>query len=234
VSNRASPPLYRHRLEAAEARGMALFDAIEAAGIVVPGKSEKQLDDEIYILAKRDFGVDIHWHKRVVRTGANTVCVYADDPPLRAIGPDDIVYLDLGPVFAAGNDQWEADIGRSYALGNDPDKKRLVADLPRLFDVVKAHYQATPDITGAQLYAYAQNVAAGAGWIFGGTIAGHIVGEFPHAQRVPGDKALHRIAPANTKRMRDPDENGNERHWILEIHLVDRGRHFGGFYERLL
>ena len=58
--------------------------------------------------------------------------------------------------------------------------------------------------------------------------------EFPHARRVPGDADLHRIAPANTTRMRNPDANGHERHWILEIHLVDQARSFGGFYERLL
>ncbi|HEY5336869.1 MAG TPA: M24 family metallopeptidase [Rhizomicrobium sp.] len=224
----------RTGLEAAEARGMAMFDAIERAGLLTSGKTEKQLDDEIYILAKRDFGVNIHWHKRVVRVGANTVCIFSDNPPIQTIQPDDTVYLDLGPVFATGNDQWEADIGRSYALGDDPEKKRLVADLPRLFDVAKAHYEASPDITGAQLYAFAQKVATEAGWIFGGTIAGHIVGEFPHAQRVPGDKELHRIAPRNTQRMRDPDDNGRARHWILEIHLVNPTRRWGGFYERLL
>jgi Xaa-Pro dipeptidase len=224
----------RTGLEAAEARGMAMFDAIERAGLLTPGKTEKQLDDEIYILAKRDFGVNTHWHKRVVRVGANTVCIFSDNPPVATIAPDDTVYLDLGPVFATGNDQWEADIGRSYALGSDPEKKRLVADLPRLFDAVKAHYAATPDITGAQLYAYAQKVAAEAGWIFGGTIAGHIVGEFPHAQLIPGEKSQHRIAPQNTKRMRDLDGNGHVRNWILEIHLVDKTKSWGGFYERLL
>jgi len=34
--------------------------------------------------------------------------------------------------------------------------------------------------------------------------------------------------------MRAPDHLGRERHWILEIHLVDPARTFGGFYERLL
>jgi Xaa-Pro dipeptidase len=224
----------RAALVAAEERGFALFDAIEAAGLVAPGKTEAELDAEIYVLAKSRFGVERHWHKRVVRAGPNTLCIFAEMPPVRTIALDDIVYLDLGPVFEANDEQWEADIGRSYVLGNDPDKKRLVADLPRLFDVVKAHYDASPDITGAELYAFAQKAAKDAGWEFGGAIAGHIVGEFPHAQLVPGDRDQHRIAPANPKRMRDPDANGNERHWILEIHLVDRGRKFGGFYERLL
>jgi hypothetical protein len=52
---------------------------------------------------------------------------------------------------------------------------------------------------------------------------------------VPGtDRTQHNIRPGNSRRMRDPDANGNERHWILEIHLVDKTRSFGGFYERLL
>src|ERR1700744_3603716 len=90
----------RAGLEAAEARGMAMFDAIERAGLLTSGKTEKQLDDEIFILAKKDFGVNTHWHKRVVRVGAHTVCTFYDRPPLRTIAADDTVYLDLGPVFA--------------------------------------------------------------------------------------------------------------------------------------
>jgi Xaa-Pro aminopeptidase len=224
ISNR------RAQLESAEMRGMAMLDAIEQAGFVAPGRLETDVDDDIRALAERDFGVSVNWHKRIVRTGANTICTFHEKPPVRVIAPDDTVYLDLGPVFA----EWEADLGRSYALGSDPEKKRLVADLPRLFEIVKAHYDASPEITGAALYAFAQKTAAEAGWTFGGVIAGHIVGEFPHAQRVPGDKDLHRIGPANPVRMRDPDANGDERHWILEIHLVDKARTFGGFYERLL
>jgi Xaa-Pro dipeptidase len=69
--------------------------------------------------------------------------------------------------------------------------------------------------------------------LFGGAIAGHIVGEFPHA-RIPGEKVHYRISPANTQRMRDPDASGEMKYWIIEVHLVDRARTFGGFYERLL
>jgi Xaa-Pro dipeptidase len=96
-----------------------------------------------------------------------------------------------------------------------------------------AHYRATPDITGAELYAYAQRAAEDAGWTFGGAIAGHLVGEFAHAH-IPGDKDLMRIHPQNARPMRDLDELGRERHWILEIHLVERTNAYGGFYERLL
>jgi Xaa-Pro dipeptidase len=219
----------RAALVAAENKAFELFDAIEAAGLVAPGKGEGELDREITALAAERFGVKRHWHKRVVRVGANTVCIFSETPPERTIQEDDIVYLDLGPVFS----DWEADVGRSYVVGNDPQKKKLVADLPRIFDIVSAHYRATPDITGAELYTFAQKAAADAGWLFGGVIAGHMIGEFPHAQ-IPGDKALTRIAPANPTRMSEPDGNGNEKHWILEIHLVDKARKYGGFYERLL
>jgi hypothetical protein len=34
--------------------------------------------------------------------------------------------------------------------------------------------------------------------------------------------------------MRRLDRTGRRCHWILEIHLVDRGRQIGGFHEELL
>jgi len=147
MSAASSTAARRAELEAAETRGNALFDAIEAAGLIAPGKSETELDREIFELARDSFGVTQHWHKRIVRTGVNTLCVFSDLPEVRTIGPDDTVYLDLGPVFGA----WEADLGRTYALGGDADKVRLVADLPRLFDALQSHYRAAPDITGAAL-----------------------------------------------------------------------------------
>lgn len=218
----------RAKLEEAEAKGLAMFDAIERAGLIRPGRREDDLNEEIHAFARDKFGVKAHWHKRIVRAGPNTVLTFSDDPPARTIEPEDTVYLDLGPVL----EDWEADLGRTYALGSDPEKKRLVADLPRLFDIVQAHYHATPDTTAEQLYAFAQKTAEDAGWRFGGVIAGHTIhGKFPHAP-LPRDGRL--IARGNASRMRDPDANGEPRHWILEIHLVDKAKTFGGFYERLL
>jgi len=219
----------RTELEAAQAKALSLFDAIEREGLLRPGVSERQVEDEIGELAARAFGVEKHWHRRLVRTGPNTLATASDNPPVRVIAEDDIVYVDLGPVFEA----WEADIGRSYALGDDPEKQRLVADLPRVFEKVQAHYHRDPGMTGAALYAFAQHAAAEAGWRFGGKIAGHIVSEFAHAL-IPGDKALNRISSLNPAPMDGPDGKGRRRHWILEIHLVSPDGSFGGFYERLL
>ena len=219
----------RAALIATETEALKMFDSIEAAGLVAPGRTEQDVADDIYTLASETFGVKQHWHRRIVRAGPNTVTTYHDYPDNRVIGPDDTVYLDLGPVF----ETWEADIGRTYALGENAEKRRLVADLPRVFGRVHAHFRASADITGAELYAFALRAAEEAGWLFGGSIAGHIVGEFSHATW-PGEKDLYRISPNNPLPMRRNDHLGRTLHWILEIHLVDRERAFGGFYERLL
>src|SRR5580698_2827613 len=142
-------------LSAAESRAEALFAAIEAEGLVAPGRTEQEVSEAIFELAERRFGVTQHWHKRIIRAGPNTVTTFFDNPDERIIAPDDTVYVDLGPVFEA----WEADIGRTIALGDDPQRKQLVADLPRVFEQVQAHYRATPGITGAELYAFAQQAA---------------------------------------------------------------------------
>lgn len=219
----------RARLVDAERRAVALFEAIEAAGLIVAGRNEREVERDIYELAKARFGVDKHWHKRIVRTGPNTLLTAGDNPPVRTIAADDTVYVDLGPVF----EEWEGDVGRTYLMGDDPTKARLIADLERIFEVGQAHFHATPDITGAALYDFVSQQSEAAGWKFGGSIAGHVVSEFPHA-RLPGDKELNRISPRNPRPMREPDGLGQVRHWILEVHLVDSARTFGGFYERLL
>jgi Xaa-Pro aminopeptidase len=213
----------------AEAQAQTLFDAIEANGIIRPGRPESAAEKDIYALAERDFGVTRHWHKRIVRAGINTLTIASDNPPVRDIEADDMVFIDLGPVF----EEWEADVGRTYVMGDDPEKHRLRADLPVVFDVLKAYFDRHPDITGAALYAEAERQAEARGWLWGGQIAGHIVGEFPHA-RIPGEKDHYRISPDNTTRMRDPDGAGRRKYWILEVHLVNRERSWGGFYERVL
>jgi hypothetical protein len=146
-------------LLAAERKAEALFAAIETQGLVRPGRTETDVDQDIYALAEQSFGVRKHWHKRIVRSGPNTVCVFAENPPVRTITEDDTAFLDLGPVF----DEWEADVGRTYVMGSDPEKHRLCQDLPRIFDTIKQYFDDHRDVTGAELYAYAQQCAESAG-----------------------------------------------------------------------
>jgi hypothetical protein len=82
-----------------------------------------------------------------------------------------ILFFDFGPIFA----DFEADIGRTYVIGDDPPS------------------------TGSPTICHES-----------GNRAGHI------SRRT-------RISLGR-----------NACHWILEVHLVDRERGFGGFYEQLL
>jgi Xaa-Pro aminopeptidase len=165
----------------------------------------------------------------VIRSDPNTLQPYAENPPDRTIEADDILFVDLGPVFEA----WEADFGRTFVLGDDPIKLRLRDSLEPTWLAVKKQFLAKPDITGEELYDIACGQAKKAGWEFGGEIAGYLVGSFPH-ERIPKDKITLYITHGSGTPMSDLNASGQKRHWILEIHLVDRGRQIGGFYEQLL
>jgi Xaa-Pro aminopeptidase len=217
------------RLLDAQAKAVQLFAAVEERGLIAPGVREIDASDAIRDLAAEMFGVSRHWHKRIVRSGANTLEPYRHNPPDRAIDADDIVFCDFGPIF----EEWEADFGRTYVLGDDPVKLRLRDALPVVWDAGREFFIAHPDVTGEQLFAHVIELAAQAGWEFGGTIAGHLVGQFPH-EKIAGNDIESYIAPGSDKPMRRTDRTGHICHWILEVHLVDRQRQIGGFHEELL
>jgi hypothetical protein len=51
-------------LVAAEGKAEALLTAIEEQRLILPGRSEIEVDRDIYELAHASFGVTQHWHKR--------------------------------------------------------------------------------------------------------------------------------------------------------------------------
>ena len=213
----------------AQRKASALFATVESQNFIRPGLSEMEINEAIYALAEKTFGITRYWHKRIVRAGRNTLAPYDENPPNLTVEEDDIVFLDLGPVF----EEWETDFGRSFVVGDDPVKHKLRNDIERAFAKGKAYFHSRPDITCAELYSYAQTLALEMGWEYGGPIAGHLIGVFPH-EKISGDKITLYVHPDNPNRMRTLDANGRKRHWILEIHFVDRARQIGGFYEELL
>ena len=216
-------------LHAAQARAAALFRAIEERRLVRPGESEDSISRAIFELAASELGVEKHWHRRVVRSGPHTRMLFRELPPDRVVEEDDIVSLDLGVVFG----ELEADFGRSYVLGDDPDKHRLVRDLAAIFQDCRRLYLASPHITGRELFAHVCEASAARGWSFGGEHAGHLIGAFPFS-REERNHARNRIRPDNEWPMHARGPQGEPRHWILEVHLLDPTGAFGGFYEELL
>src|SRR5579863_7184038 len=139
----------------AQAKAQALFAEVETRNLIRPGATESEINEGIYTLAETTYGISRYWHKRIVRAGHNTLAPYDENPTDLRVAEDDIVFLDLGPVF----EDWEADFGRTYVVGNDPLKRKLCRDIEEGFAKGKRYFQEQPDITGAQLYGFAQQLA---------------------------------------------------------------------------
>jgi len=217
------------KLIEAEHLAIELFKAVESRNLIMPGKSEQQLNAEIFKLAFELFGIEKHWHKRIVRSGANTLLPYKENPPDLVIQEDDILFFDFGPII----EDWEADLGRTYVIGNNASKHKLKSDIEKTWYETKEWFHQQTKITAAALYQYAVEKAKENGWTFGGEIAGHIIGEFPHEKLEPGNFQLY-VHPENHNDMFLPDANGKKREWILEMHFVDREEQIGAFFEQLL
>lgn len=136
----------------AQNKAEALFDEIQR-DLLRPGVTEAGLSKEIFDLAAKRHNVRMHWHKRVVRSGPNTLQPYEENPPDREIQPDDILFVDLGPVFEA----WEADFGRTYVMDQADEAKRKLSNMVEpTWQAVKARYKQNPDMTGNDLFAIAK------------------------------------------------------------------------------
>jgi len=213
-----------------EQKAKELFKTIEDRGLIIPGKTENQLCDEIGQIAKEDFGVENHWGKKIVRTGINTLQPYVSNPSGLVIQDGDILFFDFHPIFEG----WEADLGRTYVIGNDPLKHKIKKDVEAAWHEGNAWYFKQTKLSGAEFFNYATGLAKQYGYEFGNAIAGHIIGKFPHEQPDdPNDLCLD-VHPNNHNDILQVAKNGNKRHWILELHFVDRKNNIGAFFEQLL
>lgn len=217
------------KLQDAENKAKLLFQEIEKRNIIKAFETEQSINKSIFNLAYELFGIEKYWHKRIVRAGKNTLHPYDENPPNLTLSENEIVFLDFGPIF----EDWEADLGRTYVLGNDAYKIKLKDDVERAWYEIKAWFEKQNALTGAAFYQYICQVAKDYGWEFGGPIGGHLIGHFPHENVNPGENHLY-IHPDNHTDMFTLDANGQKRHWILEIHFVDNSRQIGGFFEQLL
>ena len=220
----------KQKLALAEQKAKELFDTVEKRGLIVAGKSEWQLIDEVAQIAKADFGIEQFWHKKIVRAGINTLQPFNGNPPERMIQQDDIVVLDFGPIFQG----CEADLGRTYVIGNDPLKLQLKKDVETAWYEAKEWYVNQSSLTGAAFFNYIIDLTKRYGYEFGNEIAGHLVGPFPHEQPDDPHDLCFDIHPDNHSSILLLDKEGNSRNWILEIQFADRVNNIGGFFEQLL
>jgi Xaa-Pro aminopeptidase len=214
----------------AEKKAAFLFQEIELRKLIQPGKSERELNNDVYQLAYELFGIKKYWHKRIVRTGKNTLLPYAENPENLELKNDDILFFDFGPVF----DDWEADFGRTFVIGNDPNKLKLKRDVELAWQEGKDFFHKHKEsLTGAEYYSYTLKLAEKYGWQFGNEHCGHLIGNFPH-ELIVGEEKINYIHPENNQLMESKDKNGNGRFWIYEIHFIDPVSQIGSFFEQLV
>jgi Xaa-Pro aminopeptidase len=214
----------------AEKKAADLFQTIELRKLIRPGITEKELNKAVYSLAFELYGIKKFWHKRIVRSGKNTLLPYSENPPDLVLQNDDILFLDFGPVF----DEWEADYGRTYVIGEDAKKNQLKADIEKAWQEGKEYFlKHQENIIGAEFYAYTKDLAKKYGWDYGNEHCGHLIGNFPHEQ-IEGEETINYIHPDNHLKMHRKGKDGQLLHWIYEIHFVDEKEKIGGFYEQLM
>jgi Xaa-Pro aminopeptidase len=203
------------KLRHAQAVGWQILRAV--ANELRPGST---LKDAKRLLAAqmKNAGLVKHWHPPQLRLGKSSICHFnappVSDAPLQT---NDIFFLDIGPLVGG----YEADVGRTFTLGDDPDMKRCARDAATIHKEGIAHWLDTK-CSGAELYTWTQARADALGWQLqreGAT--GHRVGDFPH----------HRFS---RKHLINCDFSVAPNRWIYEVHLRDRHDRFGAFYEDLL
>lgn len=207
-----------------------LFDEIENRKLITPGITEMQLNRAIFDLAFELQGIRTFWHKRIVRAGKNTLLPYAENPPDLILRENEILFLDFGPVYV----DWEADLGRTYVLGNDLKMVQLKNDTERLWhegvNYFKTNYKK---LTGADFYTYTCQLAKENGREFGNIHCGHLIGNFPH-EKLSGEDKRNYLHPANLDRVSLSDFAGRNRFWIYEMHLIDKENEIGAFVEGII
>lgn len=188
----------------------------QIAAAIQPGMQEheaRQLAKEILTAQ----GAERLWHPIIIRFGGNTCKTY-DQPSDKAIRlqPDDIFFIDLGPVFAGH----EGDVGATFVLGNDPLKLQCAAAASTVFSLVRQRWLAGAS-SGADLYQYARQQTAALGFALNLTIKGHRVSDFPHKLYGGGE-------------LGDIQHQPSAGVWVLEIQLRHPTLPIGAFYEDVL
>ncbi|MET8752429.1 M24 family metallopeptidase [Streptomyces sp. NPDC004667] len=205
-----------------------LFAHVISARVITPGRSEREVDDRIALIAQEVFGVRAGLvGRRFVRSGPNTLV--GGRWPNRVIGGQDVVVLDFESLLAP----YETGFARTVAVGDGPERRRLVSDLAVVADAARAAFRSDETITGRRLHTEMRTLAAETGLTLGSWHVGRLTGT-PPATHAETTRPEAFIGPDNDRPLRRTLEEGWRAHWILEIHLVDHRHGNAGVHTELL
>lgn len=197
------------------ARNVAREMTYELSSLFRPGMTEEDAHMAYKELCKR-YPVEKQWHPPKLRFGPNTICNFKDVSIPHVLQEEDVFFIDIGPVI----DGHEADYGETFTVGNIFQQKHISLSAKKVFDEVAAYWRENRT-TGEKLYEFAKKRAEHYGYILNMGSDGHRIGDFPHHIHFKG-------ALPETEEIIVPNA------WILEIHLYNRDKKFGAFFEDIL
>ena len=165
----------------------------------------------------KENGIQKFWHPTKFRIASNTQKSFKEISEANIIlKENDIYFIDLGAVI----DGYETDIGRSYIHGENNQAQKMIKDTAEMFfELQKTWFQE--NLSGTRLYKKAKTLAQEKNYFLNEKMAGHRLGDFPHALYHKGSLA-------------DFEKKPIENLWVLELHLLNSSSNMGVFYEDIL
>lgn len=192
----------------------------QAIGDIAARVRPGMVEEDAVAMAKQvliDAGLTLSWHPTRVRFGSNTtLSMRQPSVPGVVLKENDIFFIDIAPRL----DAWEGDGGAAFVIGDQADYQRCAQDAEAVFHATRRAW-SEQKLSGAALYAFAENEARQRGWELNFDLPGHRVSDFPHAAIHTGSLADFKDVPSAMR-------------WILEIHLRHPDKSYGAFFEDML
>ncbi len=198
------------------ARKVARRVAFLFASHMEEGISEEEGHEVLDQLLKKN-GVEKKWHPSKFRIGKNTTKSFKEksDPGVK-LQKEDIFFLDIGPII----DGHEADYGQTFTVGQNAEFAHAQKTSKLIFDQLAGEWKAN-GLSGKALYARASELAQKYGYVLNEQMAGHRLGDLPHALHYRGKLSDFESVPL-------------ENLWVLEVHIIHPEKQFGAFFEDVL
>lgn len=180
-------------------------------------------------LIKEEFkkeGVSKFWHPSKFRVGSETLKSFRELPDQGIwLAQNDVFLIDVGPII----DDHEADYGQTFVLKDVLAEETTASNGAIEFLATDAEtvWRETArkwhdeKLSGQKLYEAADTLARTRGYRLNPNMAGHRLGDFPHALFTKEGLATQKSVPS-------------ENIWVLEIHIISDTLKRGAFYEDIL
>jgi len=200
-----------------EARNLCKKVVSRIASKVSDGITENDGQELIKNEFKKE-GVEKFWHPSKFRIGSDTTKSFRELPDRSLqLFAGDVFFLDVGPII----EEHEADYGETFIFGKPRPSGAALSALAEASAKIwreTANQWKESHFSGKRLLDHASNYAQTLGYELNPLMAGHRLGDFPHALFSKEKLFSLNFAPAKNL-------------WVLEIHIVSHSLQRGAFFE---